>query len=290
MTSGAYQKTMDKLEEGIRELVDSDRWQEFLRAQATFHQYSYRNVLLISKQCPQAASVAGFHAWRRLGRSVRKGERAIWIFAPSQRRTVGEAGAPQSVTRFISVPVFDISQTEGRDLPMICERLEAGDDFHAFERLSNAATMLGFQVECCDLELGVNGECSFIEHVIKIESRNSEAQQVKSIAHELAHAILHEQTKDRARAELEAESVAYVVCSQLGIDSGDYSFGYVASWVGDTSLAKKALEDSCAEIARASQKILSLVSPENGHPHLWRHDGSQSITIHRPSTRVIAGR
>ena len=263
MKSGVYQETMDRLEEGIRELVDSDRWQEFLKAQATFRQYSYRNVLLIAKQFPEAVSVAGFHAWRRLGRSVRKGERAIWILAPSKAQASGEDGALQYVTRFISVPVFDISQTEGRDLPMICERLVAGDDSHAFERLSNAASLLGFRVERCELELGVNGECSFVEQLIKIERRNSDAQQVKSIAHELAHAILHEQTKDRARAELEAESVAYVVCSQLGIDSSGYSFGYVASWVGDTSLATKALEDSCSQIARAAQKILSLVSPEN---------------------------
>ncbi|HUY07226.1 MAG TPA: ImmA/IrrE family metallo-endopeptidase [Acidimicrobiales bacterium] len=165
--------------------------------------------------------------------------------------------------RFVSVPVFDISQTEGRDLPTVCERLVAGDDSNAFERLTVAAKLIGFRVESCELELGVNGECSFVEHLIKIERRNSEAQRVKSIAHELAHAILHEQSRDRAKAELEAESAAYIVCNRLGIDSGDYSFGYVASWVGDPMLAREALADSCTEISRAARQILSLVSGEN---------------------------
>ena len=260
MKNGVFEETMGRLEEGIRELVDSDRWQEFLRAQATFRQYSYRNVLLIAKQCPQAVSVAGFHAWRRLGRSVRKGEHAIWILAPSQRRTSTDLGERQHVTRFISVPVFDISQTEGRELPVICERLVADDDSQVFERLRRVATSIGFAVERGELEFGINGECSFTERLIKIEKRNSDAQQVKSIAHELAHAILHEQTKDRATAELEAESVAFVVCSQLGIDSSDYSFGYVASWMADATSAAKALGESCAAISRASERILSLAT------------------------------
>ncbi len=260
MRDGVFQETMDRLEEGIRELVDSGRWHEYLRAQATFHQYSYRNVLLIAKQCPHAVSVAGFHAWRRLGRSVRRGERAIWILAPSQGRANLAPGESQHVRQFISVPVFDISQTEGRDLPSICERLIARDDSQAFERLLGVADSLGFRVARGELELGINGECSFTEHLIKIELRNSEAQQVKSLAHELAHAILHEQTQDRARAELEAESVAFIVCSQLGIDSGDYSFGYVASWMSDATIATRALGESCSAIARASHQILDLAA------------------------------
>lgn len=290
MSGDTYQKTMDKLEEGVRELVDSDRWRDFLRAQSTFRQYSYRNVLLIIKQCPQAVSVAGFHTWKRLGRSVRKGEHAIWILAPSQRRMIADSGESLEVIRFVSVPVFDVSQTEGRDLPMICERLDAGDDSHVFERLGVAAESLGFEVKCCELELEVNGECSFIERVIRIECRNSPAQQVKSIAHELAHAILHEGTTDRARAELEAESAAFIVCDHLGIDSSDYSFGYVASWVGDSSLTRAALQDSCSEISRAARRILSLVSGDEGTPRSSGLDPDQSVITQHPPTRAMVGR
>lgn len=254
-----YLETMRRLEEGIAELTDSDCWRDFLRAQRSFRQYSYRNALLIAKQCPSAVQVAGYHAWRGLGRNVRAGEHAIWILAPSRSGAVNE-GEDGRVTRFVPVPVFDISQTEGRDLPEVCRRLEATDGSGAYSDLVEVAADLGFLVESVELEAGVNGECTFVERAIRIERRNSDSQRVKSLAHELAHAILHEDANDRSRAELEAESVAFVVCAELGIDSGEYSFGYVATWAGDAERARLCLERSCEPIMATSEEILGRIS------------------------------
>jgi len=247
---------LERLERGIRELTTSDRWAEFLRVQATFRQYSHRNALLIAQQCPHAEYVAGFGAWRRLGRSVRRGERAIWILAPTGNRISGTDEEQARPVRFVSVPVFDISQTEGLALPEICSRLneQHGDD--AYIHLSKIAVELGFTPTLVELDHGVNGECNFTTRAIGIERRNGSAQRVKSLAHELAHALLHEHATDRSRAELEAESAAYVICQLLGIDSGQYSFGYVASWIGDGSKAVEAIHRSCDEITRVVNEVM----------------------------------
>lgn len=289
MQSDTYRETLAKLDRGIQELTDSTRWQEFLDAQATFRQYSYRNVLLIAQQCPHAAYITGFHAWRKLGRTVRKGERAIWILAPSfSTRRRGDADDENDirVTRFVPVPVFDISQTDGRDLPEVCRRLDADGPSGAFVMLTEVANEIGFQVDVVDLDAGVNGECRFAERTIRIEQRNSGAQRVKSLAHELAHAILHEDVDNRARAELEAESCAYIVCQHFGLDSGRYSFGYVASWMGGGSLAREALESSCREIARATQEIVSRCESRDGSAG----DRAESTMSHPRSPIAIGGR
>ena len=255
-----HSRTIELLQAGMRELAESERWQRFLVAQAVFHEYSYRNALLIIRQCPEATRVAGFHAWRRLGRRVRRGERAIWILAP--RRPRGErSGTP---TGFISVPVFDLSQTEGEPLPEICSRLDGQSVGPIYNPLAVVAYSIGFSVVRKELAGGVNGECDFTRRVITLESRNSDAQQVKSLAHELVHAILHEGTGDRQLAELEAESGAYILCRALGIDSGAYSFGYLATWAGDPEGALLAIEGSCVRIAHAVDEILRLLPAIEG--------------------------
>lgn len=257
MHFGTHFDMLERLEKGVLELTTSDRWAQFLRVQATFRQYSHRNALLIAQQCPNAQYVAGFHAWRKLGRCVRRGEHAIWILAPSGTRISDmDEEAPRAM-RFVSVPVFDISQTEGRELPEICSRLSEQHGGDAYVRLERIAAELGFTSTLADLDQGVNGECNFTTRAIRIEQRNSAAQRVKSLAHELAHAVLHEHATDRSRAELEAESAAYVICQLLGIDSGQYSFGYVASWLGDGSKASDAIHRSCDEITRVVNEVMT---------------------------------
>lgn len=247
-----------QLTDGIAKLTDSDEWRRFLDHQSRFHTYSYGNVLLIAAQRPTASRVAGFHTWRKLGRHVMKGEKAIWILAPMvYKLDDGEQDSdPLRVIRgFKYVPVFDLSQTDGEELPTVCNRLDGDDTAGLFAQLTAVAQSIGFTVEITELPGGTNGDCSHLEHRIRIEGGNTPIQQVKTLAHEIAHAILHETYDNRSLAEMEAESTAYVVCQSLGIDSSDYSFGYVATWAGGGESAIAAIKASCERIQKAAAQI-----------------------------------
>lgn len=257
---------VDKLAEGVRRLTSSDQWRRHLAFQGRFHRYSFSNVLLISAQCQGATRVAGFNAWRRLGRSVRKGEKAIWVLAPMvYKETGGDDGERAEVLRgFKWVPVFDVAQTEGQPLPSVCEHLEGDDPGGLYDALVGCARSIGFQVQDHHFDDATNGDCCHGERRIRVEATNAPAQRVKTLAHELAHALLHEHFDSRALAELEAESTAYVVCQALGIDSGDYSFGYVATWAGSGEQAVMAIR-SCGERAqRTAAAILGSIGPASG--------------------------
>jgi len=259
---------LDLLSEGVLALTDSSCWQRHLDVQGRFHHYSYGNALLIGSQCPEATRVAGFTAWRRLGRAVRRGERAIWILAPCR----GPRPSPESsgdddmfvrpVYGFWPVPVFDIAQTDGDPLPEVCRPLAGEDPSGWFDALGVCAGQIGYSVSTTELPGTINGDCTFATRSIRIECRNEPAQQVKTLAHELAHAVLHEGMDDRPIAELEAESTAFVVCRVLGLDTSDYSFGYVASWAGGGAEAVAAIKASCARIQRAAGTILAMTDDE----------------------------
>jgi antirestriction protein ArdC len=253
-----------QLSEGVSALATSDEWAHHLDVQSRFHQYSFGNVVLIATQLPEATRVAGFQAWRKLGRTVRKGERAIWILAPMRVRKVAEEGSGEDgvVAGFRYVPVFDISQTEGEDLPAVCRKLTGDEPALSFTRLAEAADLLGYSVESTQLPEGVNGDCSFELCRIRIELRNSPAQQVKTLAHEMAHALLHRHHDNRRLAELEAESTAYVVCHHLGLDSGSYTFGYVATWAGGGDEAVAGIRASGSRIQGAAAAILDLLETD----------------------------
>lgn len=254
------------LAEGIARLTSSDVWRAWLDVQGRFHYYSWGNTLLIALQRPDATQVAGFHAWLRLGRHVRKGEKGIAIIAPVVRRVrvtdeaTGDekrvAGAP---TAFRVAHVFDIVQTDGEELPAApVHKLEGNDTDDLYTRLVPVAHSLGFTVEEDYLENGVSGDCNHDKRRIRVEVRNDPKQQVKTLAHELAHAILHGErgSLTRDRIELEAESVAYMVCADLGIDSSTYSFGYVATWAGGGQEAHRAIAESAQRIQKAARLIL----------------------------------
>jgi hypothetical protein len=155
------------------------------------------------------------------------------------------------------VPVFDVSQTEGEELPAVCEKLTGGAPPDCIYRLTDAAKSIGYSVEYTILPEGLNGDCAFDLRRIRVEARNSPAQRAKTLTHEIAHALLHEDRTDRRLAELEAESTAYVVCRNLGLDTGRYSFGYVASWAGGGDLALAGIKASGAHIQAAARTILT---------------------------------
>jgi hypothetical protein len=213
--SSRKDETLERLTNGIAQLTSSNSWRAWLKAQARFHQYSFSNT----------------HTWRRFGRAVRRGESALWILAPVTRRVASDDDPEQStrlVAAFRPVPVFDISQTDGDPLPEICTRLSGDDPVGAYDQLVQVARGIGFSVEDHVFEDETNGDCSHRSRRIRVSSRLEPAHRVKTLCHEVAHACLHAEPSDRALAELEAESVAFIVADGLDIQSDAWSFGYVA--------------------------------------------------------------
>jgi antirestriction protein ArdC len=249
---------LEQLSEGIANLTTSDEWQRYLDCQSRFYSYSSNNVMLIAQQAHEATRVAGFNAWKKLGRFVRKGEKAIWILAPMvYKQTDEKTEEKQKVIRgFKWVPVFDITSTDGEDLPAVCHKLSGDDPAGIFASLIEFATSIGFTVEDAELPGSVNGDCTHELHRIRVEISNSPAQRMKTLAHEIGHALLHEQFDNRALAELEAESTAYVICQALGLDTSDYSFGYVAGWAGGGEQAIAGIKGSCGRIQKAAASVL----------------------------------
>jgi antirestriction protein ArdC len=257
------------LADGVGELTNSTAWCAWLDVQRRFHRYSWGNTLLIGAQRPDATRVAGFHTWLRLGRHVRRGEHGIAILAPvvPRLRVVdAESGDERWVAgrphAFRVTHVFDVTQTDGEELatPPVT-RLEGSDPHEWYTQLRDVAHGLEFSVEEDYLPDEVNGDCNHQLRRIRIEVRNGQRQQVKTLAHELAHAILHADRTGlaRERCELEAESVAYVVCAGLGIDTSEYSFGYLAVWAGGGDEARHAIGESAQRIQTAARLVLDAV-------------------------------
>lgn len=230
----------DKLEESVKNVFESGKYAEYLQAMSKFHHYSLNNCLLIAMQCPEATMVAGYKKWQKeFNRQVKKGEKAIKILAPmtckSTRIVKDENGNEQEqevkYTIYKPVPVFDLSQTEGDEMPNICNKLEGDQGAELIEKVKSISPV---PVSSEPLKGGVNG---FFHHdgYIVIDSNLSATQTLKTLIHEIAHAKLHNNDSefadaDRNTKEVQAESVAFTVCNYFGIDSSDYSFGYIAGW------------------------------------------------------------
>ena len=279
----------DRLEQGIAELFDSERYKEYLKVMSKFHNYSFRNTVLIAMQKPDASLVAGFSAWKNnFGRNVMKGQKGIKIIAPSpfkikqemekidphtQKPVIGKDGKPITEEKEITIPaykvvsVFDVSQTEGRELPDIAVDELTGDVdrykdfFAALEKTSPVP--IGFE----KIEGGAHGYYHLENKRIAIDEGMSQLQTLKTAIHEIAHAKLHdidlnapkdEQPRvDRRTREVEAESVAYTVCQHYGLDTSDYSFGYVAGWSSGRELAE--LKSSLETIRSAAAEIINSI-------------------------------
>lgn len=252
----------DKLEQGIKELFESERFKEYLRTMSKFYNYSFNNTLLIAMQKPEATYVAGYTSWQRnFDRQVMNGEKGIKILAPApyksqeerekidpvtQKPVIGTDGKAVTETvevlrpAFKVVSVFDVSQTDGKELPdIIVDELKGTvENYEAFFDALKQESPVPISFE--DIPGGAKGFFSPVEGRIAIQEGMSEIQTVKTAIHEIAHAKLHavkpdektapEDKKDRHTKEVEAESVAYTVCQRYGIETSDYSFGYIAGW------------------------------------------------------------
>lgn len=265
-----------RLQQGIENLLSSGQWQAFLRFQSRFHSYSFCNQLLIYSQCPHACRVAGYRSWQQLGRQVRKGEKGISILAPLRYRLDPDADSqdPDSpewvLAGFKPVSVFDVSQTDGEPLPQIIHPLY-GEDSGLFQALLDFAAQESIPVtRIPSEEIGANGVCRFNRggavESIAIASDLSPLHQAKTLVHELAHAFLHAQEEYsqhdvRSRCEVEAESIAFIVLQEFGLDCSDYSFGYVASWgEGDRAIAQ--VRQSGQVIQKTAHRILEAILPQ----------------------------
>ena len=281
----------DRLEQGITELFDSERYKEYLRVMSKFHNYSFNNTLLIAMQKPDASLIAGFNAWKNnFGRNVMRGEKGIRILAPSPykirqevekkdpqtgKTVIGKDGKPVTETKEIQIPaykvvaVFDVSQTEGRELPSISANELTGDveqyeDFFAALEKTSPVPM-GFE----KIEGTAHGYYHLEEKRIAIDEGMSQLQNLKTAIHEIAHAKLHDidlnapeqpDRPDRRTREVQAESIAYTVCQHYGLDTSDYSFGYVAGWSSGRELAE--LKISLETIRATAAEIINTI---DGH-------------------------
>lgn len=261
----------DRLTEAVESIVTGDDWQKMLKVAGKFHNYSFNNQLMIFLQRPDATHVAGFNRWTSLGRFVKRGEKGIAILAPCkyQTKVEGEDGEEQtlhSIRGFRIVHVFDITQTEGETVPDLDavrpKLLDGSVPEGIWDALVGQANAAGFEI-IRHRKGSENGYCDFLGKQIAVRPDVSPAQAVKTLIHELAHALLHREEMPRSKevAEVEVESVAYIVCDALGLDSGDYSFAYVARWTeGSTNVVKETAE----RVIAYSRRILANLRRDTG--------------------------
>lgn len=244
----------------------SDGWRRAMEWAAKFeYRYSFRNCILIAMQCPEATLVAGYRKWQEQGRQVKKGEKAIWILAPMTfKRETEDGDEERCIGGFRGVGVFDVSQTEGDDLPFdeLTPAIEGDDENGIAAAAEKAIAERGFAIEEVD-DLGrANGRTSFTDRVVQFSADLSAAHRAKTALHELAHIVCgHEAGEiERSQAELEAESVAYVVASRLGLEAETFSAAYLASW-GGTADALLGLADKVVSTAKAIEAELVNAMP-----------------------------
>ncbi len=251
--------SVDRLAKAVDDVRASDTFKQYLNVQARFHSYSWRNGWLIFMQCPNASRVAGFATWKKIGRHVRKGEHGIMIFAPCpfKKEVERESGDTEveSGMFFRPVYVFDLAQTEGAELPEVDVPTIDGAADDLLGRLTSLAVSRGFPVSFQAISEGAFGVAT--KSGITIDNRHPTGQQAKTLCHEIAHTALH-LTPDRPKeltrgvAELEAESVAYVVCTHFGLDVEVRASRYIALWDGDS----KGLRESMERIADTARAII----------------------------------
>lgn len=262
------------LKDGVKDYFQSDTYKQYLTTMSKFHNYSPRNIQLILMQNPEASHVASFKKWKdEFERSVNKGEKALRIFAPMtlKRRDpktneplLDENGNEQTFTSFKLVPVFDVSQTDGKELPKPIYELEGTyEDYgNLYKSAKEVSEANGVPLSFSKDTKGSNGFYSVTNNEIVIKQGMSEQQTLKTIFHEMAHSDLHNMEKlqetplKRSTAELQAESVAFVVASHYGLDTSEYSFGYLATWTDDPD----GLSDLEGQIKIVQKEADSLIS------------------------------
>lgn len=268
MKDNKIEEITKKLEEGVKGIYEGDGYKAFLDVMSKFHTYSVNNCILIAMQKPEATQVAGFKSWQKnFKRSVKKGEKAIKILAPIPHKFTKEIENEdgEKVQKeiqymiFRAISVFDISQTEGEELPSICKMLEGSVE--GFQSLIDKLESLSpVPVAYEPISGGANGYYNHATNSIVVDAGLSEQQTIKTLIHEIAHSILHnkdngdEKDADKNTKEVQAESVAYTVCNWLGLDTSEYSFGYVAGWSAGREI--KELTASMEVIRKTAGEII----------------------------------
>lgn len=325
----------EQLEQGVKELFESRKYKDYLTAMSKFHSYSFNNILLIFQQKPDASLIAGYNAWKtEHGRQVKRGSKAIRILAPApykvkidrdrmdpdtHKPVLDENGNPvkESVEiqrpAFKVVNVFDVSDTEGKEIASIVAGELSGnvekysDFFAALEKASPVP--IGFE----KIDGGSHGYYHIVDKRIAINEDMSELQTLKTVIHEIAHAKLHDidfnapkeeqqHRADRRTREVEAESVAYTVCRHYGLDTSDYSFGYVAGWSSGRELSElkasletirstasaliKDIDGNLAELAKDREQTQEIHSAESTVTASW----SEHSHFHDGETTSVLGR
>jgi antirestriction protein ArdC len=261
-----------EIETGVAELVAGEGWQRWLTVAAKFPRYSFRNQLLVLRQRPDARVVMGYRAWQALGHQVRRGEQSISILAPCTYKTKTKGSEleadlsgddhaddkPRRVLRGFRVAhVFDITQTDGDAIqpPERPQLLEGEAPAGLWDALAAQVHRAGFTLTRSEIAGSANGVTNFATRTVTVAAHLAPAQAAKTLAHELAHVTMHTGTEYatgcRGQAEIEAESVGYILCSTAGLHSAAYSFGYVAHWAGGDPKALRQTADRVITTARA---------------------------------------
>lgn len=293
-----------KLEQGIKDIFNSEKYKEYLRVMSKFHNYSWGNSLLIAMQKPDSSYVAGYTAWQnKFKRNVIKGEKGIKIIAPCPYKVSKEKvkidpltntpildkdGKPvievkeESIPSFKVVSVFDVSQTEGKELPDISVDMLTGNVENFKDVYLSIEAISPVPITLEPIKDDMFGYFSHVDKRIVIKDNLSELHTLKTMIHEIAHAKLHDfdleasiedkqNLPDKRTKEVEAESIAYTVCSHFGLDTSDYSFGYIAGWSGskETEVLKKSLDT----IRTTSAEIINGI--ENKYSELQKQKNTE---------------
>lgn len=279
------QELTDKLEQGLQDLFNSDSYCNYLRTMSKFHNYSFNNTLLIAMQKPDATLVAGYKAWQKnFERHVNKGEKAIRILAPApykikeerdkidpvtQELLLDKDGNPQkeeveiTIPAFRAVSVFDVAQTDGKPIPELAAK-ELLSDVEGYQDMIRAVEAISpVPIELEEIAGDSKGYYDREAKRIAVQENMSESQTLKTMIHEVVHSKLHskeveqdeQMKKDRNTKEVEAESIAYTVCQHFGIDTSDYSFGYIAGW--SSGRDTKELRSSMDTIRRTASELIT---------------------------------
>lgn len=268
------QLAFNMIEVGVERVKNSDQFKRYLKVMSMFHDYSYCNSLLIYSQCPNASYIAGFKAWKtQFRRYVKKREIGIRIIAPFKVKVNKGHDSDDTeeneeyILRYKSVPVFDVSQTEGEPLPSFVYEIQGYsengqvllDSFLEMAEAQDINVNFVYSREDCLLHSRAKGYTGSNNNIV-IKKDMSINHQLKTMIHEYAHVQLHKDTnKSKEQKEIEAESIAFVVCNSFGLDTSEYSFGYITSW--SEGMKSEQFKQILQDIQSKANEIIESVKP-----------------------------